>query len=203
MVGQSRCGCSCGNVLDPTITFQKSDCCNANLIRKTFHYACSKCNKTVPSRFLFDEKLFDNAYFQEMMQESRKRVKKKKEEIRRLLAESRSCELSFMENPDLTSVPGLLDDLNDFVKGESGPISNLFIPAKNPFIMDDYRKHILSGLGWDSLLFSSMNPLIEDKRLDRVYRFITLVFMENDHEVELTQYGHDLMVQRVYHEAYS
>jgi len=203
MIGQSKCSCSCGNVLDPTIAFQKSSCCNACLVRKTFHYACSKCNKTVPSWFLFDEKLFDNVYFQEMMQESRKRAKSKKEEIRKLLAESRSGRLSFMEGPDLGSVPGLLDDLNDFVRGSPDQICHLFMPINSPFNMDNYRKHILSGLGWDSLLFSRMDPLIENRRLDKIYRFVTLIFMQNDREVELTQHGHDLLVQRVYHEAYS
>ena len=33
------------------------------------------------------------------------------------------------------------------------------------------------------------------------HRFITLVFMQNDQEVDLTQYGNDLLVQSVYDEA--
>lgn len=90
MIGQSKCACPCGNIFDPTLVFQKSTCCNTNLIRKTFHYTCSRCHRIIPSRFLFDEKLFDKTYFREMMQESRKKAKKKKEEIRRLLDESRS-----------------------------------------------------------------------------------------------------------------
>jgi hypothetical protein len=138
-----------------------------------------------------------------MMQESRKRAKSKKEEIKRLLAESRSGELSFMEYPDLSSVPGLINDLNAFVKGDPGQVCHFLMPPNNHFNMDDYRKHILSALGWDRLLFSSMNPLIEDMRLDKIYRFVTLIFMENDREIELTQHGQDLLVQRVYYEAYS
>ena len=69
--------------------------------------------------------------------------------------------------------------------------------------MGHYREHILSILDWDSVLFSNMSPLTEDWRLDKIWRFITLIFMENDREVKLTQHGSDLRVQKVYNEAYS
>jgi len=90
MTDQSECACSCGKIFDPTIAFQKSPCCQAHLVKKTFHYVCSRCNAVVPSRFLFDEKVFDASYFKKMMRESRKRANEKREEIRRLLAGSRS-----------------------------------------------------------------------------------------------------------------
>jgi hypothetical protein len=101
MTGQSQCSCSSGHVLDPTLTFQQSSCCSAKLVRKTFHYACSRCHQTVPSRFLFDERLFDKDYFGEMMQESRDRARKKREEVGRLLAGSRSDTLILLEEPNL------------------------------------------------------------------------------------------------------
>ena len=82
MTGQSQCSCTCGYTFDPTTVFQKSTCCQAKLIMKTFHYACSQCHKTAVSRFLFDEKVFDKKYFREMMEESRERKKKKREEKR-------------------------------------------------------------------------------------------------------------------------
>ena len=202
MTGQSRCACSCGNILDPTLAFQKSSCCGARLIRKTFHYACSKCHKTVPSRFLFDERLFDRAYFREMMQESRSRAKEKREEVRRLLAESRSGVLPLMEEPCIDSVPGLIKDLNDFIQEGSIAMGEFTFDPERSFRMDHYREHIQSILGWDSMLFSTMTPLTEDSHLDKIWRFITLIYMENDREVELTQHGSDLRVQRVYNEAY-
>ena len=68
--------------------------------------------------------------------------------------------------------------------------------------MEEYQEHISSILSWDSVLFSDITPLIDNDRQDRVWRFVTLVFMENDREVELTQDGNDLWVQRIYHEAY-
>jgi chromatin segregation and condensation protein Rec8/ScpA/Scc1 (kleisin family) len=68
--------------------------------------------------------------------------------------------------------------------------------------MDEYRQHILSSLGWTEILFSTIDPFTEDSRLDRVWRFIALIFMENDGELELTQYGNDILVQRTYNETY-
>jgi hypothetical protein len=85
------------------------------LVRKTFHYACSRCGKVVPSRFLFDERVFDKAYFREMMQTSRERVKKKREELKRLLAGSRSGSLSILTEPSLDSIPGLAQNLDEFI----------------------------------------------------------------------------------------
>jgi hypothetical protein len=78
MTGTGECACSCGKILDPTLAFQKSSCCDAKLARKTFHYVCSRCHKTVPSRFLFDEKLFDREYFREMMRNTEKGQKRRK-----------------------------------------------------------------------------------------------------------------------------
>ena len=203
MNGNSKCSCSCGNAFDPTLAFQKSACCGAGLNRKTFHYACSKCRKSLPSRFIFDERVFDKAYFREMMRESRERKKKKREEIRQLLAESRSESLSLTEKPDLDSIPGLIEDLNEFIKNASDKSNQYSFDVDQPFDMDKYREHILSMLSWDSMLFSDINPIIEDNRKDRAWRFITLIFMEHEHKIEIKQQGNDLSVQRLYNEAYT
>src|SRR5210317_431219 len=37
MTGLNKCSCSCGNLFDPTLIFQKSTCCSAQLVRRTFH----------------------------------------------------------------------------------------------------------------------------------------------------------------------
>ena len=203
MNGNSKCSCSCGNAFDPTLAFQKSACCGAGLIRKTFHYACSKCRKSSPSRFIFDERVFDKAYFREMMRESRERKKKKREEIKRLLTQSKSETLSLTEKPDLDSIPGLIEDLNEFIKNASDISNQYSFDVDQPFDMDKYREHILSMLSWDSMLFSDIDPIIEDNRKDRVRRFITLIFMEHEREVELNQLEDDLSVQRRYNEAYA
>lgn len=204
MTGQSQCSCRCGNTLDPTISFQKSGCCGAKLTRKTFHYACSQCNQVVPSWFIFDERVFDSDYFREMMRESRARARRRKEEIKKFLIESRSSALPLMEEPNLESLGGLLEDLNRFVQeGTQDVIQGGFEP-KSDFHMDRYHDHILSNLGWDSILFSDIASLAEDSRHDKAWRFVTLVFMQNSGEVALTQHGSDnLWVQKVHHEAYA
>jgi hypothetical protein len=156
----------------------------------------------MPSRFLFDERVFDKSYFREMMQRSRARAKKKREEMRRFLARAKSGRFSLIEDPLLESIPGLIQDLNDFVWTHSTHMSALVLDEKDSFCMEDYREHLLSTLGWSERLFSDIAPLIDDNRQDRIWRFITLVFMDSDREVVLTQQGRDLLIRRVYDEAY-
>jgi hypothetical protein len=196
-----ECVCSCGNVFDPTLAFQKSTCCGAHLVRKTFHYSCARCHNPVPSRFLFDERIFDKNYFREMMREYRNREKNKREAIRQLLAESRSDVLPLTENPDLEAIPGLIQDLNDFIRVESYGMDSIAFNVKPEFSMDGYRDHINSILSWDCMLFSNIDPLIDDFRNDKIWRFVTLIFMQNDREVDLTQHGNDILIQRAYNEA--
>jgi len=192
MTGKSECSCSCGNIFDPTVTFQKSPCCDQKLVRKTYHYACYRCNKVIASRFLFDEKVFDASYFKKMMAESRKRAKRKKDEITRLFAESRSNSLQLMDNPDLSVIPGLVLDLDNFI-GIDTPLAHDFCTDLNSeFSMQKYREHILSTLDGGSRVFSGIEALIKDSRLDRIWRFVTLIFMQHDGEVQLTQYGTEI-----------
>ena len=201
MVGQSQSACPFGHVLDPTLSFQRSPCCSVELVRKTFHYACSRCNQIVPSRFLFDERIFNKAYFREMMQESRSRDKKRREELRKFFAESRSNTLTFLEEPDIGSIPGLAEDLNAFVGTEM--VGTKEFCYKTAFSMTQYREHVLPMIGLGGRLFSTISPMSEDSRKDKAWRFITLLFMEQDREVTLTQYGQDLLVERFDHEAYA
>jgi len=201
MIGQNQCACPLGHVLDPTLSFQRSPCCRVNLERKTFHYTCSKCHQIVPSRFLFDERIFDKTYFRQMMQESRSRDRKRKEELRRLLAESRSNALTFLEEPILDSIPGLAEALDTFVGSEM--VGTDGFCYKSAFSMTQYREHILSVIGFGGRLFSTISPMTDDSRKDKAWRFITLLFMEQDQEVTLTQYGQDLLIERWEHEAYA
>ena len=90
MIGPSKSTCPNGHLVDPTVQFQRSQCCDASLIKKICHYACAKCGKITSSRFLFDERVFDSQYFAEMMQESRERRRDRIAEITELLMNSRS-----------------------------------------------------------------------------------------------------------------
>ncbi len=203
MSGQSECTCQGGHVFDPTVAFQTSPCCQAPLVRKTFHYSCSTCHKTVPSRFIFDERLFDAEYFRQMMQESRNRSREKREAIRRLLAESRSGELVLMENPESDILSDFSKDLDAFILENPMAAYTDFFDLKSDFDLNAYRSHILAVLGHHTLLFSSISPLIEDCRCDRARRFTALIFMDNDREVVLQQSGDDLLIRRCNDEAYA
>jgi len=203
MTGQSECSCVCGNTFDPTAAFQVSPCCQVKLIRRTFHYVCSRCYEIIPSRFLFDERLFDAEYFREMMRDSRSRAMAKKEEIRRLLAESRSGTLTLMDEPNFAAIPELLNDLDSFIHDNDYHLSDETFDLKSDFNMASYRTHILSLLNRSHLRFSDISSLTSDNRRDKVRRFITLVSMDNDREIDVQQDDKDLLIMRHNHEAYT
>lgn len=203
MTGVSECTCRSGHVFDPTVAFQPSPCCHARLTRKTFHYACAQCHKMVPSRFLFDERVFDAEYFREMMRERRIQAKGRRDEIGKLLAESRSGTLQLMEEPQLETLPDFLQDLDAFILGNPIQICSDPYEPKSDFNLAGYRLHILSLLRHHALRFSEISPLVGDDRQDRVRRFITLVFMDNDREINLEQHGDDLLIRRCGDEAYT
>jgi hypothetical protein len=138
-----------------------------------------------------------------MMLKSRKRKKIKQEEMRRLLAESRSDTLTFTESPDIETIPGLIEDLNKFIQNMPNELGQCHLCPKEQFDMDKYRDHIISALSWDNMLFSEIEPIYPNIRDDKIYRFITLVFMDHEHEVELNQSGSDISIQRLYNEAYA
>lgn len=100
----------------------------------------------------------------------------------------------------MESIPGLKDALDGFLG--SGMIGFAGFLPKSGFSMMEYRNHILSVLPLGSRLFSDIAPMIDDSRRDRIWRFVTLTFMAQDREVELTQYGADILVERVRNEAY-
>jgi hypothetical protein len=150
-----------------------------------------------PSRFLFDERVFDREYFSKMMKASRAKAKKKKEEMIKFLMESRSGELPLLQDPCLESVPGLIADLDHFVGADGDESDVPELETNSVFSMDDYRSHILSTLDCGSRFFSNINNLGADHREDKVYRFVTLIFMQNDQEVELTQYDNDLLIEKL------
>lgn len=201
IISPSVWSCNCGLALDPTISFQISSCCRASLKRRTFHYACSICGKSVSSRFMFDEKVFDRAYFRERMFLSRQKKQQKREEMRRLLAANRSGRLQLSKLVNLEEIAGLTVALNDFVNDDG--IKSVYGPiVSSPFSLDMYRRHILSQLTWNPVLFSALTVLGSNDRVDRIHLFVTLVFMQQSREVELTQSEDDLWVQKVHHEAY-
>jgi hypothetical protein len=196
MVRPSRCRCECGAILDPTIAFQRSSCCQAKLRLARNHYVCTNCGATVPSHFLFDEKLFAAQYMREKMSESRERKRRRREEIRLLLAASRSSDLCITDFPTADALGELSTVLDRFVGQEAVSDVAEFI-GDDEFSMEDYRQAILSRLGGYSTRFDAFPAVCSDRRLDKVRRFMTLLFMEQDREVWLEQQGSTIMVMQL------
>ena len=200
MTGISECECENGHRFDPTLQFQRSSCCRARLARRTYHFVCSKCGQITLSRFLFDERLFDADYFREHMREYRSRARARKEELRRLLAESRSNAWLLSEELSLERIPDFTLALDQFIGSTSYFHDPLPLESDESFDMEAYRAHILGDLGWSALLFSDIGRLADHPRRDAVWRFITLLFMEQDRVVNLSQSGDDILIERVWHE---
>jgi hypothetical protein len=185
--------CTCGWQSDPTIEFQLSDCCDTKLIRKRLHYACSKCNKITPSIFLLDERLFDREYFLYKMRKLREKRRLDRFEKARMLLIGRSNGLILTDEVELDSIPNLCEDLNQLLGYPQEQETYNHEDRSQGF--NHYRDHIL-GLLTDEILFSSISPIESENRADRVYRFITLIFMEHEREVNLFPYGNDILVRK-------
>ena len=95
------------------------------------------------------------------MTESRERKRKKREEIRRLLAESRSGTIFLTEVPSLERIPDLVRDLDDFIQSGLGWAKEEGWGVEDGFHMEEYRNHILSILSWDNRLFTEIELFIK------------------------------------------
>ena len=117
MTAGSRCRCtSCGDAFDPTLAFQRCSACGGRPRLRISRYQCRGCGRDVLSRFVFDGVVFDREYFRQRMAESRQRKQERREEVRALLAETRSEALD-APAADLHAVPGLIEALNGLVGG--------------------------------------------------------------------------------------
>ena len=191
--GRAEALCACGLSFDPTLQFQKSPCCDAVLIRRVLHYVCSTCDRMVPSRFLFDERLFDQEYFRERMRLARERRRHAQAVKQTMLQMTQSNRLMLLGDVDISELPGLFDDL-DLLCGTNPQDGDQWTDTDTP-TFEHYRKHII-GLLDATTRFSAIAPLITEERQDRVLRFATLIFMEHNREVDLHQMNNDIVVNR-------
>ena len=189
---QARCE-SCGVEFDLTLEFQRSPCCEARLKLRQRHYACTACGAVVPSRFLFEEALYDPEYFRKKMSESRERRRRRKEEILLFLAASHSQDLVITDSPNPHALTELSAELDQFI-GEEPMVSLAEFVGTYSYRMEDYREIILSRLDGDGIRFAALPAIYEDPRLDSIRRFTTLIFMEHAREVWLEQRGEDIRV---------
>lgn len=182
--GQCRCRC-CQHRFDPTVVFQRCPACGSPVKLMIRRYRCTHCLSDVASRFCFEAVPLDAAYFRKKMAEHRQRKAQQRQRIRQMLAESRSAALG---SPpiDLDAVPGLVDALNGLAAG----LDVSAVPdSRNRFDLAEYRAHILAQLDDPPIAFQHIEPLDPTDRLDRVWRFVTLIFMAHEGEIVLEQRG--------------
>ncbi|MBZ0148041.1 MAG: hypothetical protein K8F62_10940, partial [Pseudorhodoplanes sp.] len=185
---------ACGYRLDPTLHFQMSACCQASLVRRRLHYSCKACGAMVPSRFLFDERLFDNAYFRERVAASRERRNRAIETMQLRLMAARTPPLFLTSLPEPDDVKGLSDALDALVLRSCFEESEHHIRTDS-FCMDEYRTLVLTHVRECILHFDAIPCICSDLRADRARRFTALVFMEHEREVALEQKGEDILVR--------
>ncbi|MHC4681300.1 MAG: hypothetical protein ACYTEK_21690 [Planctomycetota bacterium] len=193
MISDGRCRCdACGDQFDPTAAFQRCSHCGGTPVLKVRRYACRSCGQPINSVFLFDGIVFDARYFKQKMAESRRRKKDLRQRVREMLADCRSVPLS-LEAPDLNSIPGLIDALNSLGSGIAVPA---LMELKGRFDLNRYQNHIRACLETGPATLRRIPALIEDPRLDLIWRFIGVIFLEHAGLVTIRQQGQTIWVMK-------
>ncbi|MEI8196815.1 MAG: zinc ribbon domain-containing protein [Phycisphaerae bacterium] len=193
MAKEGQCCCEqCGKALDPTVEFQQCTTCGGPLVLSIRRYRCRQCGADVPSRFLFDGLVFDGEYFRHRMIESRQRRAELREQVRQMLANSRSLPLGPVE-ADLGQIPGLIDALNSLTMDLPDP--EMALPTRG-FELVRYEVHLQAHIGPIAITFEQIPPLCENLRQDRIRRFIALLFMAQAGIVDLWQDGPIILVKQ-------
>lgn len=119
------------------------------------------------------------------MRDSRERKEAKVAEMRKLLAESRS--LPFQPYSDFSdTLAAFVTDLDHYVSVPA-VLEQLAALNRPAFDMSVYRQRILDLVRGGAVDFEGVSTVVEDGKLDRVFRFITAVFMEQDGLLEILQ----------------
>lgn len=193
MLDEGRCRCTkCGNEFDPTATFQRCEVCGGPVHVSIRRYRCLHCGADVASRFLFDGLVFDAEYFRQKMAEHRQRRQDLRERVRQMLAGSRSRDLA-LADASLADVPGLVEALN----GLTADIPLADLPADTaPWSLPRYQGHLGAHIGAIPRRFDNLPPLSENRRMDRIRRFVAIIFMANAGLIEAWQEGPDIWVKK-------
>jgi len=193
MTSDGNCSCtSCGSEFDPTIAFQKCGNCGGNVRLKICRYQCVNCSEIVRSRFVFDGNVFDKEYFKQRMKQSREKSRQKREKIIEELIENRS-DLLEADYIDFSAVEGLEDAIDELTLL---PQLAGFIPLCKGFDLKRYQKHLQAHIGDFEVCFDDIPQLEEDTRLDRIWRFVAVIFMEHLGTMELYQKDEVIYIKR-------
>jgi DNA-directed RNA polymerase subunit RPC12/RpoP len=187
--GSCRCQ-NCGHGFDPTTTFQRCLECGGRLKVEVRRYRCRQCGQIATSRFLFDGLVFDAEYFRRKMAESRTRRLQEKNLRQERIPESRSLPAE-PEPIDLSTVQGLLQALNGLTAGVELEVA---IPDRARFDLSRYESHIQAHLHAYPIGFDEIPPLSDDVRLDRIWRFVAIIFMAHAGLIKIEQEGPEILV---------
>ena len=191
MVAESVCLCvSCRHTLDPTVTFQRCTACGGKPRLRICRYRCRRCGMDIPTHFVFDGRVFDREYFRERMAQSRRRKQQKQQRWQEILAANRS---ETLEKPaiDLDSIPGLAEALDSLAVI---PELEAWLPLCKGFDLKRYERHLQAHIGPIEIGFEEIPSLEENPRLDRIWRFIAVIFMAHVGQIEIFHEGTEIMV---------
>lgn len=195
MEGESRCRClSCGDVFDPTVVYQRCPDCGGALRLRTCRYRCAACGTDVPSRFIFDGRVFDAEYFRLAVARSRQKKKEQHERMREAAIDNRSRAFELPE-ADIESVAGLTDALDSLVEVPAEEI-RLARPMAR-FDLHRYESHIQAHIGPLETSFDEIPALEEDARKDRIWRFVATIFLDHAGLIRIWQEGRNIWVIKV------
>ena len=193
MTSESRCRCiRCNREFDPTVKFQRCPQCSGIPALRVRRYYCKNCGSEIVSKFVFETLPFEREYFKEKMAESRRRRQEKRQQVREMLAQSRSEALP-LDAVDLDSVPGLVAALNSLSQGID---EQMLVELKGKFDLDRYQEHIKAHIEDLPIDLRGIPAIIEDARKDLIWRFIAVIFLEHEGEVEIRQEGQIIWVSK-------
>ena len=194
MVAEGGCRCeACRYEFDPTVAFARCSSCGGVPVLKVRRYQCRQCGGEIRSPFLFDGIVYDAPYFCRMMAQSRRRKAELKRRVQEMLADCRSDPLT-LGVMDLASVPGLAAALD----GLTGGLEQIASwELRNGFDLERYQRHIADCLTTGSKELRQMPALIDNPRLDLVWRFIAVIFLEQAGLVHTHQEGLTIWVMQV------
>jgi Zn finger protein HypA/HybF involved in hydrogenase expression len=172
----------CDRVIDPTVAFQHCPQCEGNLRLVIRRYRCCRCGRDVPSRFLFDGKVFDADYFRRRMAESRRR--RSKTEARQRVKVVAASNTVATGPADIDAVPGLGEALSLLV-GQPDP--EWVEEARSRFDLAACEQHVLQHLDTEPTRLTDIPPMKDGSRRERIWIFIAVIFLSHAGRVEIRQ----------------
>lgn len=191
MTGEGRSTCiHCEHNEDPTLAFQNCSACGGPPRLRVRRYVCETCGEEIRSQFLFDGLAFDAAYFRQKMVEHRERKKELRERVQAMLAGTRSgaIELGGIAEGDHAGLFAALDAM---------PLEAFTALAphfRDRFDLARYQTHIQAHLQTIPINLNQIPPLSDDARLDRIWRFIAVIFLAHAGHAHVWQEGDTIML---------